>query len=767
MRAGEIEIAEVPPPQLLPGCVLVRIAASLVSAGTERAVSDFASMNLFQKARSRPDLVREVWVKAKRDGLLSTMGAIRNRLDQPTALGYSSAGTVIGVGDGITDLCVGDRVACAGAGYAVHAEVACVPRLLVARIPGLPEISRVDDNWSGQAEGDVPVVATCSTDEAAFTTVAAVALHGIRVAEVKLGDMVAVLGLGLLGQLTVQLLKAAGCRVLGMDILSERAELASQMGADATACSAADFRGLCAEYSRHLGVDAVLIAAETPSSIPVNLAAEIARDRGVVVAVGTVGMEIERKLYYEKELSFRVSRSYGPGRYDTAYEQKGRDYPIGYARWTETRNMEAVLQLLASGKLRLAPLITHRFPIDQAHKAYDLITGKTGEAFLGVLITYPERPSEHAVLPRLRERASTRTRSPSSEIRIGLLGAGSFATSTLLPAIGKIAGIDLVGVCAATGVNSRRAAEKFGFAYGTTSEHDVVNDGSISTIVISTHHHLHARQTIAALDAGKDVFCEKPLCLNESELFDIARSYASCADRRLMVGFNRRFAPMVQRMKCFLEQTREPVAMHYRVNAGYLPREHWVNDPEQGGGRIVGEVCHFVDLLSFLAGSLPVEVQAQALADTGQYSGDNLAIWLRFSNGSQATISYLANGDRLFSKERLEVFGGGAVAALDDFRRLELVRNGRRQVMHARWRQDKGHRAEWAAFAHSLVSGARSPIPFEQLVATTLTTLRIKDSIALGTSMPIDTAAFLNSCWESPSPDAMSLSAERHESRSC
>jgi predicted dehydrogenase/threonine dehydrogenase-like Zn-dependent dehydrogenase len=751
VRAGQIEIAEVPPPQLLPGCVLVRIAASLVSAGTERAMSDFASKNLFQKARSRPDLVREVWVKAKRDGLLSTIGAIRNRLDQPTALGYSSAGTVIGVGDGITDLCVGDRVACAGAGYAVHAEIACVPRLLVARIPALPEIPRVEHDWSGQAEGGVPMVATCSMDEAAFTTVAAVALHGIRVAEVKLGDVVAVLGLGLLGQLTVQLLKCAGCRVVGMDILSERAELARELGADAAAFSTTEFRHLCAEYSGHLGVDAVLIAAETPSSIPVNLAAEIARDRGVVVAVGSVGLDIERKLYYDKELSFRVSRSYGPGRYDTAYEQKGRDYPVGYARWTETRNMEAVLQLLASGKLHLAPLITHRFPIDQALKAYDLITGKTSEAFLGVLITYPQRPSEQCVAPWLRERASTRTRSTSSEIRIGLLGAGNFATGTLLPALGKVPGIDLVGVCAATGVHSNQAAENFGFAYGTTSEHDVVNDGNISTIVISTRHHLHARQTIAALDAGKDVFCEKPLCLNESELFDIARSYASYPDRRIMVGFNRRFAPMVQQIKCFLDQTREPLAMHYRVNAGYLPRDHWVNDPEQGGGRIVGEVCHFIDLLSFLAGSLPVEVQAQALADSGQYSGDNLAISLRFANGSQGTISYLANGDRSFSKERLEVFGGGAVAVLDDFRRLELIRNGRRQVTHARWRQDKGHRAEWAAFAHSLLAGTASPIAFEQLVATTLTTLRIKDSIALGTSMPIDTAAFLNSCWESPS----------------
>ncbi len=373
VSGGEIEVVDVAAPELLAGCVLVRTAASLVSVGTERASSEFARKNLLQKARMRPDLVREVWNKVRRDGVASTLAAVRSRMDQPSAPGYSSAGTVIAVGEGVTDIRPGDRVACAGAGHAVHAEFACIPRLLLARIP--PD--------SG-----------VSFDHAAATTVGAVALHGVRTADVKLGDIVGVIGLGLLGQLTLQILKAAGCRVVGMDIDRGRVELALRLGADTASASSTAFRDECMQQSSGRGVDAVLIAAQTTSSDPVNLAAEVARDRAVIVAVGAVGMALERRPFYEKELDFRVSRSYGPGRYDVAYEQKGVDYPIGYVRWTETRNMEAFLQLLANGKVDVGALITHRFPIDRAQSAYDLITGKSQQAFLGVLITYPELAEE-------------------------------------------------------------------------------------------------------------------------------------------------------------------------------------------------------------------------------------------------------------------------------------------------------------------------------------------------------------------------------------
>ncbi|MBZ5704888.1 MAG: bi-domain-containing oxidoreductase [Acidobacteriia bacterium] len=720
-RTGEIAVVEVPAPKLLPGCVLVRIAASLVSTGTERASSEFASKNLLQKAQARPDLVREVMSKVRRDGVFSAVNAVRSRLEQPGAPGYSSAGTVVAVGEGATDIEVGDRVACAGAGYALHAEFACVPRLLVARIPSDSAVT---------------------FDEAAFTTVGAVVLHGIRTADVKLGDVVAVIGLGLLGQLTVQVLKAAGCRVLGMDIVPERAELASRMGADAVSSSGVDFREVCLQRSGGQGADAVLITAETPSSDPVNLAAGVARDRAVVVAVGTVGMGLERKLYYEKELDFRISRSYGPGRYDTAYEQKGRDYPIGYVRWTETRNMEAFLQLLADRKLDLQSLITHRFLIERAQGAYDLIMGKTGGSFLGVLITYPEQPQESRRLELVAKESAAVAAGPKS-VRIGVLGAGSFAMSTLLPAIKQTAGVELFGVCAANGSSARHAGDKFGFRYCATDENEILSDAGVNTVVISTRHHLHAAQVIAAVNAGKHVFCEKPLCLSEDELREIVRVYGKQASSRhlLMVGFNRRFAPMAIHMKSFVQQIREPLALYCRVNAGYIPADHWVNDPEQGGGRILGEVCHFVDFLSFLAGAPPIEVQTRALANSGQHSDDNVVISLQFANGSQGTISYLANGDRTYSKERVEVFGGGAVAVLEDFRRLELVRHGRKQVVRSRLRQDKGHRGEWAAFANAICSGSEAPIPFDEIIASTLATLRVVDSRASGQPVAVDAAS--------------------------
>ena len=574
-RTAEIAVEEVPAPKLLEGCVLVRTAVSLVSAGTERASSEFAGRNLFQKARMRPDLVREVLSKINRDGLAATLSAVRTRLDQPSALGYSSAGTVIAIGEGVTGFNVGDRVACAGAGHAVHAEFVCVPRLLVARIPS----------------GSV------SFDEAAFTTLGAVALHGVRNADAKLGDIVAVIGLGLLGQLTVQILKAAGCSVLGMDISRERAELALRLGADAVSASSAEFHDLCLQASGGCGADAVLITAQSSSNDPVNLAGAVARNRASVVAVGTVAMDIPRRDFYQKELDFRVSRSYGPGRYDSAYEQKGIDYPIAYVRWTETRNMEAFLKLLADGKLNLQPLITNRFPIVQARSAYDLINGKTNGPSLGVLIEYPESTNNpgRRVDPAVADLAVVR----HSAVRVGLIGAGSFAISTLLPAIKRVGEVELITAAAANGSHARHAAAKFGFASCTTDEQEIVDNPGVNTVVIATRHHLHAPQVIAALNAGKHVFCEKPLCLNQAELTEIAAAYHKHEHRRLlMVGFNRRFAPLAVRMKTFLGEVHEPLSLHYRINAGLLPT-HWLNDPQQGGGRIIGEVCHFVDLLSF------------------------------------------------------------------------------------------------------------------------------------------------------------------------
>ena len=706
-RSGQVTVADVPAPKLLAGCLLVRTAASLVSAGTERASSEFARKNLLQKARMRPDLVREVLSKIRRDGLLAAAGAVRSRLDQPSVLGYSSAGTVIAVGEGVAEIQPGERVACAGVGHAVHAEFACVPRLLLARIPD-----------------------TVTFEHAAFTTVGSVAIHGVRTADVRLGDVVAVIGLGLLGQLTVQILKAAGCCVLGMDISSERAALALRLGADGVSHSPSAFRDLCMQHSAGRGADAVLITAQTSSNDPVNLAGEVARDRAVIAAVGTVGMDIPRRVFYEKELDFRVSRSCGPGRYDSAYEEKGIDYPVGYVRWTETRNMEAFLKLVADGKLDLNSLVTHRFSIERAPSAYDLITGKIHEPFLGVLITYPEDAQQNHTT---EFEAPARRMTGQQPIRLGLLGAGNFATSTLLPAIKRIAGVELITVCAASGANARHAAKKFGFRNASTDENEVCTDPQINTVVIATRHHLHAAQVIAAIQSGKHVFCEKPLCLNRDELSEIAAARTRGVKQRiLMVGFNRRFAPLALRMKKFLNEVREPLALHYRVNAGLLPTDHWLNDPQQGGGRIIGEVCHFVDFLTFLTGAIPVEVQTRSLPNPGQYSNDNVVCSLRFSDGSQGTITYLANGDKAYSKERVEVFGGGSVAVLEDFRRLELIQRGRRSVIRSRWRQDKGHRDEWAAFVQAVQTGAEDPIPVAEIGRTMLTTFALEESRSLG-----------------------------------
>jgi predicted dehydrogenase/threonine dehydrogenase-like Zn-dependent dehydrogenase len=703
-RTGEIQVANVPAPGAGPGCVLVKVAASLVSAGTERASAEFASKNLFRKAQLRPDLVSQVMNKVRRDGILAAATAVRRRLEQPSPLGYSCAGTVTAVGSGIDDLTPGDRVACAGAGFATHGEFASVPRMLVARIPS----------------------ADVDFESAAFTTMGAIAIHAVRTAEAKLGEAVGVVGLGLLGQLAVQILRAAGCSVIGIDPVAERSTLAVRMGALAATSSEDEFRDLCSRHSQAHGVDSVLITAETASSGPVNLAAEVARDRGIVVAVGSVGMELERRLYYEKELDFRVSRSYGPGRYDTAFEQKGRDYPIGYVRWTETRNMEAFLQLLSEGKLNLQPLISHRFAIEDALSAYDLITGKSRQPHLAVLLSYS--CEEHGENPRLELVNRSRRLSAPDAVRVGVLGTGDFATGVLIPAMRKIETVQLTGICASSGIRAQSAARKFGFEFCTTDEEQIFSDDSINTVVIATRHHLHAKQVIKAIECGKNVFCEKPLCLSEDELDAIQETYSRNANCRLMVGFNRRFAPMVRKMRAFFSHRGGPLTMIYRVNAGPVHSGHWIMDPEQGGGRILGEACHFVDLLSFLSGAMPVSVSARGLCSTG---GQDVTATIKFADGSVGTLIYACNGDRAFSKERLEVIGSGGVAVLEDFRRLELIRNARREIFRSRFCQDKGHQAEWQSFAECIRAGTPSPIHFGEIVASTRATIRLAESVRL------------------------------------
>jgi len=726
IRTGVTSVVEVPKPKPKEGQALVRNATSLVSAGTERMLVEFAGKSLFGKARSRPDLVRQVIDKARREGLLTTAEAALNRLDQPLPLGYSSAGTIIALGEGLSGFRIGQRVACAGGGYAVHAEYITVPGNLLAPLPD-----------------------SISFEEAAFTTLGAIALHGFRLSNVELGANVAVIGLGLLGLLAASIARAAGCRVLGIDIDSERVALAKKMGIQAILRDGSEEAATA--FSRGRGCDSVLICADTSSNDPVTLAGAIARDKATVVAIGAVGLEIPRKIYYEKELTFLNSRSYGPGRYDPAYEEGGQDYPIGYVRWTEGRNLEAFIDLLSSGLVDVRPLISHRFPVDDAPDAYELITGKREESFLGVLLTYPENEAdENSTVPHAAPQVTFNASSASSEagaldVKLGVLGAGNFAQAVLLPVLKNIPDITLVGIASASGANAQHAAQRYGFHYACSDEERIFTDSDINTVAILTRHNLHASQVIAALDARKHVFCEKPLALSESELTKISEAIERIeADKigenlpphtltpLLMVGFNRRFAPLALRLKDFLDNRMEPMVAHYRVNAGYIPPTHWTQSVDQGGGRIIGEICHFVDFLTFLVGEPPLAVSAFGLPDLGRYHEDNVVLTFTFPDGSLGTVSYLANGDKAFPKERVEVFCGGRVTVLDDYRSLETVTDGKRRVYRSRLRQDKGHRGEWLAFQAAILAGGPPPIPYEHLFGVTRATLATIQSLRSG-----------------------------------
>jgi predicted dehydrogenase/threonine dehydrogenase-like Zn-dependent dehydrogenase len=713
---GETTVIDVPIPQLQPGMALVRNQVSLVSAGTERMLVEFAGKSLVGKALSRPDLVRQVVDKARREGLLSTMDAALNRLDQPMPLGYSSSGIVEAIAGDVQGVKVGDRVACAGGGYAVHAEFVSIPKNLLTLLP---------DN--------------VDFDSAAFTTLGAIALHGFRLSGAQLGESVGVIGLGLLGLLAVSISRAAGCRVFGVDLDQTRVELGRQLGAYSVERSQAIEAAL--SFTQGMGLDNLLICADSPSDDPVELAGEIARDRAHVVAIGAVGLSLPRRIYYQKELMFTNSRSYGPGRYDPSYEESGQDYPIGYVRWSEGRNLEAFVELLAKGQVDVKPLISHHFPIEKASQAYELITGKISQPFLGVLLTYPETSSETVESQKVYEPVK-KTSLPITGVnvvRLGVLGAGNFANAIMLPVLKKTPSVELVSIASASGLHAEYASKKFGFKYTGGSENEILSDPQVNTMCILTRHNLHAEQVVRALQAGKHVFCEKPLAISPAQLEQIVQQISmNDASPLLMVGYNRRFAPLVRRLYDFIRLRSEPLVATYRINAGGIPLTHWVQDPLLGGGRIIGEACHFIDLLTFLIGAPPIKVSAQSLPDDQRYREDNVLMTFSFPDGSIGTVIYLANGDKAVPKERLEVFTGGRVAVLNDFRSLELVNNGRRQVYRSRLRQDKGHRAEWDAFSQAIINGGPEPIPYDHIFRVTqasfatLESIRSRQTISLG-----------------------------------
>jgi len=691
---GRTLLEDVPAPAVRPGHLLIRSRVSLVSAGTERMLLEFGKANIVDKARQQPEKVRQVLHKVRTDGLGPTVRAVRAKLDQPIPLGYSNAGRVVAIGDGVTRFSVGDRVVSNGH----HAELVCVPVNLCARIPD-----------------------EVSDEGASFTVIGAIALQGIRLVQPALGERVVVTGLGLIGLLTVQLLRAAGCQVMGIDLDTGRLALAREFGA--TTCdlqAGEDPLEVANRFSEGRGVDAVIVTAATKSSAPIHQAAQTCRQRGRIVLVGVTGLELSRADFYEKELSFQVSCSYGPGRYQPAYEQKGLDYPFGLVRWTEQRNFEAVLQQMADGQLDVTPLVSHRFDFDQAIRAYEVL-GK--EPSLGIVLKYPagdQPPSEDARQVRLT--SGEKYHSPVDTPRVAMIGAGNYAAQVLIPGL-KATPARLVSLVSAGGVSSVISGRKHGFEAAATDPDAVLADTNVDTVVIATRHDTHARLAAAALQTGKHAFVEKPLAVTGEQLDQVIHAMQG-VNRLLMVGFNRRFAPQVKKIRALLAARGEPSCFIMTVNAGAIPVDHWTQDPVEGGGRIIGEACHFIDLLRFLAGAPIRRITATMIGDAPGVGirTDKATLVLEFADGSLGTVHYLANGHRSFPKERLEVFCGGSILQLDNFRKLYGYGWPGFRNLHLR-RQDKGNAACIAAFIEAVRSGGPAPIPLDELIEATRATI--------------------------------------------
>lgn len=689
-RTGEVKVDAVPAPALRSGAVLVANRYSLISAGTERMKIETGKMSLLGKARARPDLVKKVLKTLQTEGISATYRKVSARLEAPSPLGYSCAGEVIAVGSEVEGIQVGDRVACAGAEHAHHAEIVCVPQNLVVPIPdGVPY------------------------EHAAFTTVGAIALHGVRQASPQLGDNVVVLGLGLVGLLTVQLLKATGARVFGVDVNPARCELAQQLGADRVALRSDDVVGLIRDFTHGYGADIVMLTAGGSTNDPIELAGEIARDRGKVVVVGLLKMDVPQRLYYEKELTVLLSRSYGPGRYDPVYEEIGIDYPIGYVRWTERENLREFLRLLADGKVRVQPLITHRFPIERAAEAYNLLASSEGGKVIGALIEYPQQTQVARRVP-----ASKPAAPKQAKVKLGVIGAGNFATGTLLPILQGIADVELIGVCTARGYTAKGVADKFGFQFAASDPTEIFDNPDINAVLIATRHDTHAPYAIRAMQAGKPAFLEKPLAITFEQLKEVERVWQE-TNGRVLVGYNRRFSPFIRQIAEHFKNRTEPLSMLYRVNAGSLEQGHWMRATPEGGSRVVSEGCHFIDVMMFLANALPKRVCAAHLRS---YEPDTAQLVIEFEDGSIGALYYLTTGDPSVPKEYLEVHGAGRSAIMRDFRELELIAGGKKSV-HKTVGQDKGHKNELQAFVNAVKSGSEMPIPMEWAIANTRITL--------------------------------------------
>jgi len=709
-KTRKLELLDVPSPVVKPGGVLVKNINSLISVGTEKLVINLAKKSLLEKAKSRPDLVKKVINKLKQEGLSETYRQTMTRLEESVPLGYSSAGEIIEVGQGIEEFQVGDRVACAGHKFASHAEIIFVPKNLFVKIPK-----------------------NVSFEEAAFVNLGAIALHGVRMGRPTLGEKAVIIGLGLLGQIAVQILKASGCQVFGTDISEKKTNLAKQLGADEVAVTGQeDIVKRVKSFTNGVGADIVYIFASTYSNQPIELAGEIAREKGRVVIVGEISIKIPRKIYYEKELDVVVSRSSGPGIYDPFYEKKGIDYPISYVRWTLRRNLEEFLRLIGDGKIKLAPFITHRFKIEDALRAYEmLLSGK--EECIGVLLEYEKEKKE---TPKIEFEAKKKIE--KEKINLGFIGVGLHSKGVLLPILKKIKDINLLGVADIQGIEAQQVAKKFGFQYCTTDYKKILEDKNINTVMIATPHNLHAKMLIESLVAEKDIFLEKPLALNVEELKEIIKYYKQ-KPSRVMTGFNRRFSPFSLSIRKWFDWYDGPFIINCQVNFGFVPKDHWVHDPNIGGGLVIGEVCHFVDLIQFLTNSLPSEVYAQTISgNIGEHiPGDNVIINLRMENGSVASIIYTASGTKSYPREMIEIFGGGAVGVINNFRSASYFQDGKSEEKKT-FNIDKGHQNELIIFFDSIQKGKETPVKFKDYLFTTLTTFKIMESIQTSSPQKIN-----------------------------
>lgn len=685
LKNGLIEVVDVPVPNPSHGSLLIKTSKTLVSSGTERMLIDFGKSNLIQKAIAQPEKFRAVINKISTDGLKPTIESVFSKLEKPLTLGYCNVGIVDQLGSGVINFKKGDRVISNGK----HAEVVNVPTNLCAKVPD--EIS---------------------DEEASFTVLGAVALQGIRLANPTLGETFVVTGLGLVGLMTVQLLKANGCRVLGIDFDSNKLSLAKKFGAEVIDLNKDNPLIVADVFSRGRGVDGVIITASTKSDEPVHQAAQMCRKRARIILVGTAGLKLSRDDFFKKELTFQVSASYGPGRYDPNYEEKGQDYPVGFVRWTEQRNFEAVLDMMLTGALNVKPLISHRFDITQAVEAYKLISDNQDS--LGILINYPileiKEDAKKIIFSKNKKQSEKYSKKKIiKKIKVSFIGSGNFATSILIPAF-KDAGSELKCIVSNTGVSGVYASRKYGFLETTTDSDTLFADNTIDAVAIATRHNNHAEFVLKSLEAKKHIFVEKPLCISLSELDKIKTAYSS--SNILMVGFNRRFSPHVQKIKNLLDNLIEPKSIVMTINAGKIANDHWTQDLEVGGGRIIGEACHFIDLLRFLINKTIVDYQIQFMNSLAK---DNASIQLRFEDGSIGTVHYFTNGSSSFPKERLEVFASGAVLQLDNYRKLTGFGWPGFKNMNL-WYQDKGHKACVKAFIDAISKGNPSPISIEEIL---------------------------------------------------